>query len=68
MVRVYPFTNNVDAMNYLKALVRDQNVYGPLGQLDYRNFIISKNNFDQLLDHKNLSDYMTFYKATYLSK
>lgn len=67
LVRVFPFNGKDDAMNYLKALVRDQAVYGPLGDLEYRNFIISKTNFDQLLERKNLTEYMDFYKANYLS-
>jgi tetratricopeptide (TPR) repeat protein len=67
MIRVYPFAGKDEAMDYLRELVRDRQVYGPLEELEYRNFIISKPNLDQLLERKNLSDYMDFYKATYLT-
>ncbi|PTN10589.1 tetratricopeptide repeat protein [Mangrovibacterium marinum] len=68
MVRVFPFADSDRAMNYLQNLVRDQQVYGPLGELEYRNFVISEANIDLLLERKNLSDYMKFYKENYLSR
>ena len=67
LVRVFDFAGKDAAMDYLKALVRDQQVYGPLGEMEYRNFIISKTNYDLLIGNSNLQDYLKLYKAVYLN-
>ncbi|RKD92481.1 tetratricopeptide repeat protein [Mangrovibacterium diazotrophicum] len=66
LIRVSDFGGKNTAMDYLKGLVRDQQVYGPLGELEYRNFIISKNNFELLNTDSDLQDYLKLYKAAYL--
>jgi len=68
LIRVFDFGGKEQAMDYLKGLVRDQNVYGPLGELEYRNFIISVPNYDLLIGNNDLQDYLKLYKAFYLSK
>ncbi len=67
LVRVSAFAGKNSAFDYLKGIVRDQQVYGPLGELEYRNFIISKTNFDLLIQNTDLPEYLNFYKAVYLS-
>jgi len=67
LIRIFSFNGKDAAMEYLRGIVRDQQVYGPLGELEYRNFIISDSNFRLLDGNKNLSDYLTFYKTVYLS-
>ncbi len=68
LIRVYPHNDRQDAMDYLRSIVRNANVYRPLGQLEYRNFIISKDNYELLLKTQDLDDYLNLYKSVYLSK
>lgn len=56
------------AMPYFKKVVRNRILYNPLRKTDYRNFLISKNNFEIFLKEKNILDYMDFYKRVYLAK
>lgn len=63
LVRVFPHADRQDAMDYLRSIVRNSNVYGPLGQLEYRNFIITEENYDLLLKNQDLNDYLDLYKA-----
>jgi hypothetical protein len=53
-------------LKYLRALVANQQVYGPLETVDYRNFIISPQNFTILSGDKNIKTYLDFYKRYYL--
>lgn len=56
------------AMLYFRKVVSSRNLYAPLRKTNYRNFLISKNNFEIFLKEKNILDYMTFYKRVYLGK
>ena len=56
------------AMPYFKKVVSSRNLYTPLRKTNYRNFLISKNNFEIFLKEKNILDYMNFYKRVYLGK
>ncbi|NQU52348.1 MAG: hypothetical protein HQ522_07390, partial [Bacteroidetes bacterium] len=56
------------AMPYFSKVVNNRALYTPLRQTDYRNFLISKDNFDIFLNEKNILDYMNFYKRVYLDQ
>ncbi len=56
------------AMPYFKKVVSNRVLYNPLRKTNYRNFLISKNNFEVFLKEKNILDYMDFYKRVYLGK
>lgn len=66
MFRVSAFDSSEAAMNYLRNLVRDAQVFGSLAEVEYRNFIISETNFGLLTANKQLADYLSFYKTVYL--
>ena len=67
LIKVAGFPGREPAMAYLKALVRDQQVYGPLAEVEYRNFILTKTNYDLLIKNNDLAGYLELYKAVYLS-
>jgi tetratricopeptide (TPR) repeat protein len=54
------------ATRYSRTLVQNRDLYTPLGSANYRNFLISTENFDVFLQEKNINDYMDFYKRVYL--
>ncbi len=56
------------AQPYFTKVVNSRNLYTPLRETNYRNFLISKDNFDIFLKEKNIVDYMNFYKRIYLGQ
>ncbi|MCD6353962.1 MAG: tetratricopeptide repeat protein [Prolixibacteraceae bacterium] len=56
------------ALQYFSKIVNNRNLYLPLGDANYRNFLISKENFTVFLNEKNIIDYINFYKRIYLKK
>ena len=66
LVRVFPFGSKDDGMDYLRGLVRDQQVYNPLAEVNYRNFVISAANYAILLQNQDVAGYLELYKLEYL--
>jgi tetratricopeptide (TPR) repeat protein len=56
------------ATRYSRTVVQNRDLYTPLGQANYRNFLISEENFDIFLQEKNINAYMDFYKLIYLGE
>lgn len=54
------------ATRYSRTVVQNRDLYAPLGEATYRNFLISAENFEIFLQEKNINDYMDFYKRIYL--
>lgn len=54
------------ARQYFSNVVRTRDLFDPLGTAEYRNFLISNENFNIFLREKNITDYMDFYKKVYL--
>ncbi len=54
------------AQKYFSNVVRSRNLFTPLGNAQYRNFMISNANFEIFLKEKNITEYMNFYKKIYL--
>jgi hypothetical protein len=49
-------------------VVNTRSLFTPLGEANYRNFLISEGNFEIFLEEKNILDYMEFYKRIYLGE
>ncbi len=56
------------AVRYFRTVVQDRDLFSPLEDASYRNFLITTENFDVFLQEKNITDYMEFYKQTYLNE
>ena len=54
------------ARQYFNNVVRKRDLFDPLGTAEYRNFLISNENFNVFLQKKNITEYMDFYKKVYL--
>lgn len=68
MITVEGFSARQPAMDYLRAIAQDQQVYGPLQNANYRNFVITPENMTIFKQGKNILTYMDFYKLFYLAK
>ncbi|WP_297089205.1 tetratricopeptide repeat protein [uncultured Draconibacterium sp.] len=56
------------AQRYFDIVKQTRSLYAPLGSAQYRNFLISDENFSIFLQEKNITEYMDFYKKVYLNK
>jgi hypothetical protein len=56
------------ALRYSKMVVQNRDLYLPLGNANYRNFLISTENFEIFLLEKNINGYMDYYKQVYLGE
>ena len=56
------------AQRYSKTVVQNRDLYLPLGNASYRNFVISDQNFEIFQREKNISAYMDYYKQIYLGE
>jgi len=56
------------AMRYFRNIIQNRDIFTPLGDAVYRNFLITKENFDIFLKEKNITEYMDFYRQNYLEK
>ena len=66
MVIVNGITDKATAQLYFSNVVRSRDLFTPLGNAEYRNFLVSNENFDIFLEQKNIVGYMDFYKKVYL--
>jgi tetratricopeptide (TPR) repeat protein len=68
IIAVSGLKDKKQAMEYFSSLVQNRDLYTPLGNANYRNFLISAGNFDIFLKEKNIVEYMDFYKQVYLEQ
>lgn len=66
MVKVEGLSALTSGLEYLRAIAKDQQVYGPIQNASYRNFIITPENETTFMKSKNILTYMEFYKQFYL--
>jgi hypothetical protein len=68
IIAVEGFPDKETALKYSANLVQNRDLYKPLGDANYRNFLISTENLDVFLSEKNIVEYMDFYKRIYLNQ
>ncbi len=68
LVKVDGLVNKQSGLEYLRAIAKDQQVYGPIQNANYRNFIITPENDVLFRQSKNILTYMEFYKQFYLKQ
>ncbi len=66
MIKVEGLSNAQSGLEYLRAIAKDPQVYGPIQNANYRNFIITPENEAIFRQSKNILTYMEFYKQFYL--
>jgi len=68
IVRVSGFPDKETALPYFNKVKNNRVLYSPLRTEQYRNFLITNDNFDTFFQEKNITDYMNFYKRFYLGQ
>jgi hypothetical protein len=66
IVRITGLPDRETAALYFTKVVNNRDLYVPLRNGNYRNFLITESNYDTFLKEKNILDYMDFYKRFYL--
>lgn len=66
IVKVSGLNGKQAGLDYLRAIAADQQVYGPLENANYRNFVMTPENEIIFRQNKNILTYMEFYKQFYL--
>lgn len=67
ILKVEGLTDRAAGLAYLRAIAGDQKVFGPLQNVNYRNFVITPKNEVLFRQSKNILIYMDFYKQFYLN-
>jgi len=68
LVKVEGLANFQSGIEFLRALAKEQAVYGPIQNANYRNFVITPENETIFRQNKNILIYMEFYKRFYLKQ
>ncbi len=68
MIKVEGIPNAQSGLDYLRAIANDPQVYGPIKDANYRNFVITPENETIFRQSKNILTYMEFYKKFYLKQ
>jgi len=68
ILRISGLPDKETASLYFSKVVNNRNLYIPLRQGNYRNFLITEPNFEIFLKEKNILDYIDFYKRFYLGQ
>ncbi len=66
LLRVGAFKDRDEGMNFIRQIIQDQSVYSPLGEAEYRNFIISARNYPVFMENRDITAYLNLYKKVYL--
>ena len=68
IVRITGLRDKETASLYSTKVVNNRDLFVPLRQGNYRNFLITQSNYEVFLKEKNILDYMNFYKRFYLGQ
>jgi hypothetical protein len=68
IVRITGIPDKETASLYFTKVVNNRQLYVPLRQGNYRNFLITEANYEVFLKEKNILDYTNFYKRVYLGQ
>jgi tetratricopeptide (TPR) repeat protein len=68
MITVTNFENSTEAMTYFNTLADNDYVFANISPKDYKHFIIAAENYPVFYRSKNLSDYIIYFRKTYLEK
>jgi tetratricopeptide (TPR) repeat protein len=57
-----------EAMSYFRKVVITRSLFDPLGQTTYRNFLISDENLEKLMEENNVEEYIDFFRNNYIQR
>jgi hypothetical protein len=68
VVRISGLPDLETARLYFTKVVNNRDLYVPLRNATYRNFLVTETNYNIFLEEKNIVEYMDFYKKFYLGQ
>ena len=54
-----------ESMSYFRKVVVNRDLFEPLGQATYRNFLITNENLQVLMNENNVDEYLDFFRGNY---
>ncbi len=57
-----------ESMSYFRKVVITRNLFNPLGQATYRNFLITNENLQKLIEQNKVDEYLEFFRSNYIQK
>jgi len=57
-----------ESMSYFRSVVIKRSLFKPLGQATYRNFLITDENLQTLIDKNKVDEYITFFRSNYIKR
>ncbi len=66
VVRGIPSLN--EAMSYFRKVVVTRSLFEPLGQTTYRNFLITGENLEKLIEENKVEEYIDFFRDNYIQR
>ena len=57
-----------ESMSYFRKVVVTRSLFSSLGQATYRNFLITNENLQKLIDQNKVDDYLEFFRSNYIQR
>lgn len=57
-----------EAMSYFRKVVVTRSLFEPLGQTTYRNFLITGENLEKLIEENKVEEYIDFFRGNYIQR
>ena len=57
-----------EAMSYFRQVVVNRSLFDPLGQTSYRNFLITAENLQHLINEDKADEYIEFFRTNYIQR
>ncbi len=57
-----------ESMSYFRKVVITRSLFDPLGQATYRNFLITGENLQKLIEENKVEDYIDFFRIHYIQR
>lgn len=57
-----------EGLSYFRRVILDRNLFRSLGQITYRNFLITGYNLERVLEKGDVDGYMEFFRNSYLQR
>ena len=57
-----------ESMSYYRQVIPTRSLFDPLGQATYRNFLITDENLQKLIEQNKVDDYIDFFRSQYIQR
>ena len=57
-----------ESMSYFRKVVVTRDLFEPLGRTTYRNFLVTDENLQKVIDENNVDEYIEFFRNNYIQR